>query len=105
MCFFHWVWGWLVGWVRNAGNKANLSPASAGTWAELGNNSICYFQNILPSLAQVSAEAGLRLALFPAFLSQPPTHLTDQNSLAQCENSYKTRSNIKEVLGKFLVSF
>ena len=31
------VGGWLGGWVRNAGNKANLSPASAGTWAELGN--------------------------------------------------------------------
>ena len=29
--------GWVVGWLRNAGNKANLSPASAGTWAELGN--------------------------------------------------------------------
>ena len=29
--------GWLGGWVRNAGNKAKLSPASAGTWAELGN--------------------------------------------------------------------
>ena len=23
--------------MRNAGNKAKLSPASAGTWAELGN--------------------------------------------------------------------
>ena len=30
------VGGWVVGWVRNAGNKAYLSPASAGTWAELG---------------------------------------------------------------------
>ena len=27
-----------VGWLRNAGNKASLSPALAGTWAELGNN-------------------------------------------------------------------
>ena len=27
----------MVGWLRNDGNKANLSPASAGTWAELGN--------------------------------------------------------------------
>ena len=32
--------GWVVGWLRNAGNKANLSPASAGTWAELGKNNV-----------------------------------------------------------------
>ena len=35
-----WVgWGW-VGWGwGKVGNKAKLSPASAGTWAELGNKS------------------------------------------------------------------
>ena len=32
-----WVGGWLAGWLRKAGNKAKLSPASAGAWAELGN--------------------------------------------------------------------
>ena len=32
--------GWVGGWVRNAGNKAKLSPASAGTWAELGNKKV-----------------------------------------------------------------
>ena len=31
--------GVVVGWGRGkAGNKAYLSPASAGAWAELGNN-------------------------------------------------------------------
>ena len=38
----------MGGWLRNAGNKAKLSPASAGTWAELGKN-ILEYENILGS--------------------------------------------------------
>ena len=34
------VGGWLGGWVGGIGNKAQLSPARAGTgaWPELGNS-------------------------------------------------------------------
>ena len=30
--------GWVGGWVRNTGNKAQLRPAGAGALPELGKN-------------------------------------------------------------------
>ena len=40
------------------------------------NSLLCSINSILPSSAQVPAEAGLSLALFPAFLSHPTTQPT-----------------------------
>ena len=51
---FHYLPGWGVGGWGKAENKAKLSPAGAGSWAELGNyttacsgsltNPICEYQ-------------------------------------------------------------
>jgi hypothetical protein len=42
-------WGWVGGWGK-AENKAKLSPAGAGSWAELGKNNYLGSSINMPSI-------------------------------------------------------